>query len=59
MGGGGSYFPLPLAGSITINAKTTVHFSPDSSMGFMSRIGMMHSGLENIKHIRKVSYKEE
>jgi hypothetical protein len=24
--------PLPLAGSVTVNAKTTVHCSPDSSM---------------------------
>jgi hypothetical protein len=28
------YPPLPLASSVTIQAKTTVHCSPDSSMEF-------------------------
>ncbi len=31
-GGGLLHPPLPLAGSVTSHAKTTVQFSPDSSM---------------------------
>ncbi len=57
--GGGSYFPLPLAGSITINAKTTVRCSPGSSMGIHVQNRNDSFWIRKIKHIRKFSYKEE
>ncbi len=36
-GWGAAISPLPLAGSVTIHAKTTVHCSPDSSMATAHR----------------------